>query len=492
MAVKLAYNRVEQFANGTGVPLSGAKLFTYVAGSVNTKQTTYTESTGVTQNTNPIVLDSSGNLPQPIWLTTGASYKFVLAPSTDTDPPTSPIWSLDNITGINDTTLATSEWTLGPTPTFVSASQFTLVGDQTSTFAKSRRIKATVTAGTVYGAVTATAFGALTTVTVALDSGALDSGLSSVSYGIVAPVNPSINADEVHRKGTAVASAATTDIWSIAGDYVHVTGSTGPITSFGTAPYAGVERTVVFDSTPTITHNATTLVLPGGANIVAAAGDTMIVRADTTANMVVIEYSRASGVPSVGTQTANTVFSGPASGSAAAPTFRAMVIADLPAAVTTIVAPTALPSANSIDLINIPQTYSALLLVINGASFDVDARIALVRASINNGSSFDSTAASYQGSYIGNGVAGENDLATLQRPNQQLNALLSSSEIVISGYTGSPNTLMAVAAGHSVSGAEFFSSNIRYLNTAAVNALQITMNGAGNFDAGTYALYGLR
>lgn len=295
MAVKLWSNKIEQFADTTGVPRAGAKLFTYVGGSVNTKQTTYTESTGTTPNTNPIILNSDGKIPQPIWLTTGVSYKFVLAPSTDTDPPTSPIDTIDVVTGINDSSASQSEWIAGPAPTFVSGTSFTLVGDQTTNFAKSRRVKATVTAGTVYGNVTASVFGALTTITVALDSGALDSGLSAISYGIVAAANPSISPDMVARKGTAVASAATTDIWSIAGDYVHVTGSTGPITSFGTAPYAGAERTVIFDSTPTITHNATTLQLPGGANIVAAAVDRAIVRADTTANMIVTDYVKANG-----------------------------------------------------------------------------------------------------------------------------------------------------------------------------------------------------
>lgn len=311
MSVKLAYNRVEQFSNGTGIPYAGAKLFTYVGGSVNTKQTTYVESTGTTPNTNPIVLDSSGQLPQPIWLTTGLSYKFVLAPSTDTDPPTSPIWTLDGVTGVNDSSASQSEWIAGPAPTFVSATQFTLVGDQTTNFAKSRRVKATVTAGTVYGTITNSAFAALTTVTVALDSGNLDSGLSAISYGIVAAVNPSIDADMVNRKGTAVVSAATTDIWSIAGDYVHVTGATGPITSFGTAPYAGAQRTVIFDSTPSITHNATTLQLPGGLNILAAAaGDRAIVRADTTANMIVVDYIKASGLALVGTTVPRNYLSG--------------------------------------------------------------------------------------------------------------------------------------------------------------------------------------
>src|SRR5690349_628474 len=71
-------------------------------------------------------------------------------------------------------------------------------------------------------------------------------------------------------RGTAIASAATVDLSTATGTNVHITGSTGPITSFGTAA-AGVERTLIFDSTPTITHNATSLILPSSANITAAA-----------------------------------------------------------------------------------------------------------------------------------------------------------------------------------------------------------------------------
>lgn len=292
MSVKLAYNKVEQFADGTGVPYSGAKLFTYVGGSVNTKQTTYTESTGSTPNTNPIVLDSSGRLPQPVWLTTGVSYKFVLAPSTDTDPPASPIWTLDGITGVNDSSASQSEWISGPTPTFVSTTQFTLVGDQTTNFAKSRRLKFTVTAGTVYGTIVASTFVAITTVTVALDSGNLDSGLSAVSYGIIASVNPSISPDMIYRRGAAIAAAATTDIWSIAGDYAHITGGTG-ISSFGTAPYAGSRRIVIHDGSVTLTNSAS-LACPDGIDLKISANDTYEVIADTTTAHRIINITRAS------------------------------------------------------------------------------------------------------------------------------------------------------------------------------------------------------
>jgi hypothetical protein len=86
-------------------------------------------------------------------------------------------------------------------------------------------------------------------------------------------------------KGSAIASAATTDIWAATGNLVHITGTTG-ITSFGTASQAGAERTLIFDGVVTITHSAS-LDCPGGQDIVTKAGTRLIVRADTTTNAVI-------------------------------------------------------------------------------------------------------------------------------------------------------------------------------------------------------------
>jgi len=179
-----------QFING--IPANGAKLFSYAAGS-STKQTTYTGADGLTAQSNPIILDSRGETAQPVWLTEGLSYKFVFAPSTDSDPPVSPIWDVDNVTGINDASLTIDQWIVsGVTPTYVNPTTFTLPGDQTTAFEVGRRIKASVTAGTAYGTITSSVFGALTTVTSVFDSIQLDSGLSSVSYGILTNSNNSI------------------------------------------------------------------------------------------------------------------------------------------------------------------------------------------------------------------------------------------------------------------------------------------------------------
>ncbi len=92
-------------------------------------------------------------------------------------------------------------------------------------------------------------------------------------------------------KAAAVNSAATVDLNSVAGNLVHIVGTT-TITSFGTASQAGMKRTVIFDGALVLTYGSTTLVIPGSANITTVAGDAAEVVADTTAKWIVVNYQR--------------------------------------------------------------------------------------------------------------------------------------------------------------------------------------------------------
>lgn len=88
---------IQKFFDNNGRPLAGGLLFTYAAGT-STKIATYVDSTGVTPNTNPIVLNFRGECR--LWIDPTLAYKFILSPANDTDPPTNPIagWPVDNIT----------------------------------------------------------------------------------------------------------------------------------------------------------------------------------------------------------------------------------------------------------------------------------------------------------------------------------------------------------------------------------------------------------
>ena len=86
---------IQKFFANNGQPLAGGLLFTYAAGTSN-KIATYVDSSGTSVNSNPIVLDSRGECR--LWIDPRRAYKFVLAPAGDTDPPSSPLWSVDDIT----------------------------------------------------------------------------------------------------------------------------------------------------------------------------------------------------------------------------------------------------------------------------------------------------------------------------------------------------------------------------------------------------------
>lgn len=94
-------------------------------------------------------------------------------------------------------------------------------------------------------------------------------------------------------KGTNIASATTTDIGAAVGNFVHITG-TVTITGLGTIQ-AGTRREVVFDGILTLTHNGTSLILPGAANITTAAGDSATFESEGSGNWKCVKYMKASG-----------------------------------------------------------------------------------------------------------------------------------------------------------------------------------------------------
>lgn len=90
-----------------------------------------------------------------------------------------------------------------------------------------------------------------------------------------------------------IASAATTNLSTITSYHVRVTGTT-TITSFGTAT-AGAWRLLRFAGALTLTHNATSMILPGSANITTAANDCCLALSLGSGNWIVKDYQRADG-----------------------------------------------------------------------------------------------------------------------------------------------------------------------------------------------------
>jgi hypothetical protein len=108
------------------------------------------------------------------------------------------------------------------------------------------------------------------------------------AYGILRTTN---------AKASDVASATTTDIGAATAEFVDVTGTT-TITGLGTIS-AGIVRVVRFTGALTLTYNATSLILPGAANIQTTAGDVGIFRSLGSGNWVCTAWLPSSIQPNI-------------------------------------------------------------------------------------------------------------------------------------------------------------------------------------------------
>ena len=86
----------QQFLDNNGNPASGYRLFSYAAGTSTKLNLVTTATFAGTEHSNPVVLDSAGFPPSPLFAVPN-SYKFVLAPPGSDDPPTTTVWTRDNI-----------------------------------------------------------------------------------------------------------------------------------------------------------------------------------------------------------------------------------------------------------------------------------------------------------------------------------------------------------------------------------------------------------
>src|SRR6185312_7244708 len=74
---------------------TGWRLVVHLRCRDHDQQVTYSNPDTLTPNTNPIVLDSTGSCV--CFLDATLQYEFTLSPAGDTDPPTNPIYSVDQV-----------------------------------------------------------------------------------------------------------------------------------------------------------------------------------------------------------------------------------------------------------------------------------------------------------------------------------------------------------------------------------------------------------
>ena len=94
---------IAQWFNNIGFMAAGGTLVTYVAGTVSTPVTTYTDSTGIVPNPNPLTLSASGRpvsasgAPIAFWVPSGTVVKFVAF-----DVAGNQLDVLDNVASLDD------------------------------------------------------------------------------------------------------------------------------------------------------------------------------------------------------------------------------------------------------------------------------------------------------------------------------------------------------------------------------------------------------
>src|SRR5574341_33537 len=120
------------------------------------------------------------------------------------------------------------------TPTFVNATNFSVVGDQTSAIHAGRRLKIfDATAGvatTIYATVLTASFTVVTTVSISADGGQLTSSLSSFALAIISNANSSLPRKTNMEFGDISASSVVTTTiktgsWSATGAEMRFTGT---------------------------------------------------------------------------------------------------------------------------------------------------------------------------------------------------------------------------------------------------------------------------
>lgn len=281
-------------------PYSGAVLKAYAAGT-STNIPMATDVTGATTFTS-VALNSSGN-PEHLGATIiphiDQVYKIALyANQAAADADTPSVWSIDNLTPVT----VTGSFTLidaisGGVSNVVTMSHLTTgtptVGIGTGmAFATETAIDNTETGMVIESVTTDITAGSedFDRVTKLMRNGAAVAEKERLTSAGVYTNTGSIQLN----KGADIASAAALPVLTD-GNYFDVTGTT-TITSINTTKVGNVIR-LHFDGILTLTHEATDLILPTGADIVTATGDEAEFIEYATGDYRCVSYTRADGTP---------------------------------------------------------------------------------------------------------------------------------------------------------------------------------------------------
>jgi Head binding len=250
------------FDQPSGLPLTNGKIY---IGQVNQDPeqfpiTVYWDEAGLvpaiqpirttsgypTRNGSPAILYV--NSPYSMRVRNQGDVQVFYIQSAGTTPPVTPTPFIDT----------------GLVPSFASANTFTVTGDQTALFLPgglpNLRVRATLGSGDVYGTVANAVFGALTTVTLTMDSTSLDASLSAIATSFLAP-SPNAIPESVIGSSLRVATTATAAQTAIGVSSARQTVLSGPVDANG---YAAFGTTGIGTATLTATGALDLTCVAGG------------------------------------------------------------------------------------------------------------------------------------------------------------------------------------------------------------------------------------
>lgn len=241
--------------DANGNPLNGGSWRTFLAGTT-TPRTTYTSQAGTTAQGTTMTLDALG-LPTngPVWMEGGIALKFRLF-----DAAGVIVDEWDNVSGIGDIVTAVTQYQpTGLAPIYISATSFSLAGDQTNEFQVLRKIETVNTGGTAYSKIASAVFAAgITTVVVTNQSGVLDAGLSTVALSFLTATNPAIPEGDFGAtlRVTATQAAARTALGITDPPPVRQTVLSGPVDTNGQSAFGGSTGSTTVTATGTLVMTA--------------------------------------------------------------------------------------------------------------------------------------------------------------------------------------------------------------------------------------------
>lgn len=278
----------QQFTDGNGAPLAGGSVGFYIPSTL-TPKTTWADPGQASSNTNPVPLDASG---RAIIFGSG-QYREIVK-----DALGNTIW--DQLT-----------YGQGPFPIYggsaggtgnaitVSAGNWVQQGGEQIAFrATANNTGATtLTIGsTVYSVLKNGPSGPVPLTGGEITLGNIIIGTFDTVTGDII-ISSSQGFSGLGGQQTNIASATTTDLGMVTSHNANITGTT-TITSFGssaaaTSPFYQIS----FASSLLLTYNATSLLLPGNANIQTQAGDQALTEYLGSGNWQIVQYQRQAVAP---------------------------------------------------------------------------------------------------------------------------------------------------------------------------------------------------